>query len=222
MGSQFSVNILGGDTSASRQGLMINVALIGESDKGEVLFRSGAKPGDSIFVTGTLGDSAAGLKLLTGRLTGPESIISVLIEAHNQPLPFIEAGKMIAQSHLATSMIDLSDGLASDLGHICRESSVGARILKSDLPMSEDLEKISEINDIDPFELALSGGEDYRLLVTVPDENAEIFKEMFKKKEICNVYAVGVITKDIGIRIVGNDGNEEQLKLKGYDHFMEI
>jgi thiamine-monophosphate kinase len=216
----YGVNILGGDTSASADRLMINVAVIGAASENEVLYRGGARPGDGIYVTGTIGDSAAGLKLIKGELSAPEPLASTLKEAHSRPAPFLEAGRMIAQSRLASAMIDLSDGLVSDLWHICETSGVGARLSHSALPLSEELITLAEINKFDPYDLAMSGGEDYRLLITVPQENAELFQKMFEKTATCHIYYVGQIIEKEGIEIIRPDGIKEQLEIAGFDHFI--
>ena len=216
----YQVNILGGDTSASPDRLMINVNVLGEAPENEVLYRHGAKAGDHIYLTGTIGDSAAGLKLVRGEFSGPESVVSPLMHAHNRPLPLLEAGRMIARSGLASAMIDLSDGLLSDLRHICEASKVGARLFITDLPLSEEIKALAQINNFDPYELALSGGEDYRLLTTVPKENAGSFEKMFNEDAPCPIFLTGKITEDKGIRVVRPDGVEERPESAGYDHFM--
>jgi len=216
---RYGVNILGGDTSASPDRLMINVAVIGEAPEKEVLYRSGAGPGDGIYVTGTLGDSAAGLKLIQGEMKATEHVASVLTAAHNRPVPFLEAGRMISASGLASAMIDLSDGLASDLAHICESSAVGARISQTSLPLSEELRSLGEIK-FDPYDLAISGGEDYRLLVTVPEKNIGPFVKIFEKGKPCPIFHIGEITENEGIEIMRPDKTIECLDLKGFDHFI--
>ncbi len=216
---KYGVNILGGDTSASPDRLMINLTVVGEASEKELLYRSGARPGDEIYVTGNLGNSAAGLMLIMEKTSAPEPLASALIESHNRPIPFLEAGREIARSGLASAMIDLSDGLTSDLQHICDSSSVGARLLENNLPISDELKALSEINRFDPFDLALSGGEDYKLLITVPKENAEAFQRLFEESDICPIFHVGEITENQRVEIVMRNGKKEHLKATGYDHF---
>ena len=215
-----NVNILGGDTSASPDRLMINVTVVGESHEKEVLYRSGAQPGDSIYITGTIGDSAAGLKLIMEEASAPEPLAAALIEAHNRPSPFLKTGRTVARSRLASAMIDLSDGLASDLWHICESSHVGARLIQSALPLSDELRKMAEINTLDPYILALSGGEDYRLLITVPKENTDPFQRMIVKSDKCPISCVGEITGDNGIEIILPNGTKTLLDVTGFDHFL--
>jgi len=219
---KYGVNILGGDTAASPDRLMINVTLIGEVPEGEVLYRSGAGPGDGIYLTGTIGDSAAGLKLIKGEAVGPEPVASVLIEAHNRPVPFLEAGRLISRSKLASAMIDLSDGLVADLRHICESSRVGARLIRNALPLSDELRSLAQINHFDPYDLAISGGEDYRLLVTVPRKNTDLFLSMFEKQKPCQVFRIGEMRENSGVEIVNPDGTSEGLNIKGFDHFSRL
>ncbi|MCP4664803.1 MAG: thiamine-phosphate kinase, partial [Deltaproteobacteria bacterium] len=215
----YGVNILGGDTSAFSEGIMISVTVIGEAREEEVLYRSGAGPGDRIYVTGTLGDSAAGLKLIKEQVTAPDKTAFPLRDAHNLPVPFMEAGRMIARSGLASAMIDLSDGLLSDLRHVCEASGVGARLFRSALPLSEEVRTLARLNKLDPYELALHGGEDYRLLVTVPEAHIEPFERMFKETGPCRVYGIGETTEKKGLGVIGPDGAEQGLEAAGFDHF---
>ena len=216
---KYGVNIIGGDTCSCPEKLVINVCIIGEAHEDEVLYRKGAKPGDDIYVTGTLGDSEGGLKLLFGEAYAPERTASVLREAHSRPYPFLEAGRVTARSKLAGSMIDISDGLISDLRHICDRSGVGARLSQSALPLSDELRLLAQINDLDPYELALYGGEDYRLLITVPEKNREAFEALFRNGKPCHVYRIGEIIEKEGLKILLANGNEKILKIRGYDHF---
>ncbi|RLB33023.1 MAG: thiamine-phosphate kinase [Deltaproteobacteria bacterium] len=215
----YGVNLLGGDTSRSLGGLLINVTVIGQGLEEEILYRDGARPGDRIYVTGTLGDSAGGLRLHTGRWQAEEPEASFLKAAHHRPVPFVEAGRFIARSRAATAMIDLSDGVASDLGHVCEASGVGARILYDNLPVSDELRKIAEANGEDAKSLALRGGEDYRLLFTVPLERAQDFQVRFEREGPCEIFLIGTVTEEPGIRVVRKGGEEEPLSARGFDHF---
>ncbi|MBC8462059.1 MAG: thiamine-phosphate kinase [Deltaproteobacteria bacterium] len=219
MCERYDTNVLGGDTSASPDGLTINVTAIGEARGDEVLFRSGAKAGDKIYLTGTLGDSAAGLRLIKEEFSAPAPLAAVLKEAHNRPQPQVEAGRVIAQSGLATAMIDVSDGVLSDLGHVCGASGVGGILFESALPISNSLKALAEINNFNPYELALSGGEDYQLLFTVPREDAGQFETIFQENSSSPIYCLGEITGEEGIKIVRPGGVREEVKVEGFDHF---
>ncbi|RLB20384.1 MAG: thiamine-phosphate kinase [Deltaproteobacteria bacterium] len=217
----YGVNLLGGDTSASLAGLFINVAVIGEAMTDQVLYRKGASPGDSIYVTGPLGEAAAGLKILKGQIEAGLADWPSLIKALTRPRPQVEEGRIIAKSGLASAMIDLSDGLVADLGHICEASDSGAEILEECLPLSNTLISFAKKYNQDPIGLCLWGGEDYQLLITVPAANGPAFERMFKEKGCGPVYKIGKITEGRRIRCVRPDGTERVLHGVGFDHFKE-
>jgi thiamine-monophosphate kinase len=216
----YGFNILGGDTSASRDRLMINVALIGEVPQKEILYRNRAEKGDKIYVSGPLGDSAAGLKMLKGEMKPSGGNQGYFIKAHQLPQPEITFGRGIARSGLANAMIDISDGLVADLGHICQTSGLGARIYQESIPLSEELKKLSTEVNFDAYELALYGGEDYKLLFTVPAEKASLLEEQFKDGQNGHLYPLGEIITGNEIRMVLEEGREKVLTIKGYNHFL--
>ena len=215
----YAVSIVGGDTVASQGNLIIDVCLIGEVDEREVLYRSGARPGDRIYLTAVVGDSAAGLAILKGEIKASESLAAHFLEAHNEPDPLIETGRTIASSGLASAMIDLSDGLAADLGHITEQSGVGALLIENEIPLSRELKGLADYADRTPLDFALSGGEDYVLLVTVPAENTWEFEQAYQRESTSPLFQVGEIQKEKGIRIRHKDGSVEELVHKGFDHF---
>jgi thiamine-monophosphate kinase len=216
----YKVDIVGGDTVASPHTLTINVSLIGEVKENEVLYRSGARPGDKIYLTGTVGDSSAGLKILKNEISPPNSIGGYFIKAHNEPKPLIETGRIIATSRLASAMIDLSDGLLSDLGHICKESGVGAILFRSKIPLSSQLKSLASIANFNPLDLALSGGEDYVLLLTVPEAKIQDLDLLSKNKRPSPLYLIGEIREQGGIRMVNDDGSVEEIGPRGFNHFL--
>ena len=216
----YRVNILGGDTVASPDKLIINISLIGDAKEKEVIYRSGARPGDKIYLTGNVGDSAAGLKILKTEISPPNSIGSHFIKVHNEPKPLIETGRIIATSGLASAMIDLSDGLLSDLGHICKESGVGAMLFRSKIPLSSELKLLASLANFNPLDIALSGGEDYLLLVTVPEEKIQDLELLFKDKKPSPLYLIGEIREKEGIGMVNDDGSIEEIVLRGFNHFI--
>jgi thiamine-monophosphate kinase len=161
------VSVLGGDTTASGRDLVINVALVGEVQAGQVLYRDGARPGDRVFVSGTLGEAAAGLDALQ-RGFGDEPAARGLVTRQLLPQPHLEQAAQLAASGLVHAMIDVSDGVAADLGHICAASGVGCRLERRlvEAATSEELRAYCRRRDLDPLALALGGGEDYVLLLT--------------------------------------------------------
>jgi thiamine-monophosphate kinase len=215
----YEVTIAGGDTVASPDKLVINVSLIGDAKEKEILYRSGARPGDSIYLTGAVGDSSAGLTLLKKEISSSKPIERYFIKIHNKPTPLIEAGMAIAASRLASAMIDVSDGLLSDLGHICKESGVGAMLFRNQIPLSSKLKLLASQMKINPLNFALSGGEDYLLLLTVPQGNIKDFEMLYNSKTLSPLYRIGEIRKGKGITMVNDDGSTEEIDIKGFNHF---
>jgi thiamine-monophosphate kinase len=217
----YGLNIAGGDTVASSDKLVINASVIGEGRENEILYRSGANPGDKVYLTGHIGDSIAGLKILKNEITPPGGTGGYFINAHNEPKPLVEIGAFIATSGLATAMIDLSDGLLSDLGHICEESGVGATISAPAIPLSPELKLLAGGVGFNSLELALSGGEDYQLLFTAPEKKAQRVEKLFRGHGISPPSLIGEIVQERGIRLRKHDGSSEELRPKGFNHFSQ-
>ena len=218
------VSIIGGNVSSSKNEFSINITVLGEVEEKYMPLRKGAKAGDKIFVTGYLGDSAAGLKILKkgkgARGKGREK----LINKHLMPTPRLEEGRFLAVKKLATSMTDISDGLASDIRRICEESDVGANIFTKNIPISKELKdftssqlKTHNSKLITSLNFALYGGEDYELLFTAKPENVKKLKELWKNVNI-PITMIGEITKK-GINLVNIDGKAIPLTKEGYNHF---
>jgi len=211
--------LVGGDTCSSRYGLTVSITVLGEVEKAHVLTRAGAKPGDRVFVTGNLGDSAAGLEILKHGVMGRgasrhNTVAKKLIEAHLRPAPRMKWGRTIALSRCAHAMIDISDGLSSDLGHICEQSRVGAVIESGKIPLSLSLRKAAANLVNIPVYYALSGGEDYELLFTTPPEKVKKLRSLGVP-----LYEIGEITRNRAMMILDHDGKQASLKATGYDHF---
>jgi thiamine-monophosphate kinase len=158
LAAEFKVTLAGGDTSQSPSGILADIVAVGSVPKGKAVLRSGARPGDRIYVTGRLGESAVALtSLRLGR-----KIRAADFPRHFMPEPRLKIGQYLRKRRLASSMIDLSDGLSTDLSHLCRESGVGAEIESAAIPRPPVGKPAREV----PLELALHGGEDYELLFT--------------------------------------------------------
>ena len=169
---KFGAALLGGDTTCSPDRICINVTVLGTCPRGKARLRSAARPGDLVCVTGTLGDSAAGLRLILG---GQKGAAPRLMDRHYTPTPRVEEGLALSCLPGVHAMMDISDGVGSDLRHILDESGVGARIDTGKLPISKELQALCSEKGWDPKELALSGGEDYELLFTMdPQEIPDI------------------------------------------------
>lgn len=217
-GESYGAQVVGGDTVGSDK-FVVNVALVGEVEKGKALRRSRAKAGDALFVTGTLGDSGAGLHALQNPSTKGKEAESLLVKRHLCPVPRFNTGRALAVEGIASSAIDISDGLSSEVHHLCEESGVGAEIHEEAIPLSPALEHFCSERGLDPLSFALSGGEDYELLFTVPVPKIP--------KALQLPGSTGVAVKSIGrmvpaaqgITLITRDGKRVPLKKQGYDHF---
>lgn len=229
----YRTTLIGGDTCSSRKGLFISVTALGEVEPKRIITRAGARPGDKIYVTGTLGDSAAGLELLRNApdrdirgqalcgmrnkksdIRNPKSEIQKLIARHLRPVPRVEWGRKLALSGCASAMIDLSDGLSSDLFHICEQSGVGAEISADRIPLSDALHKLTGKLAKPAVHYALSGGEDYELLFTAPPGKVKKLRSL--KLPLTEI---GLITPGKTLLLVDNRGRKKPLLPTGYDHF---
>jgi thiamine-monophosphate kinase len=218
---RFQVALLGGDTFLSPGGISIGITVIGRAAD-DIPYRSRAKVGDRIFVSGFLGDSAAGLTLLRqenkDQFGLPERVLRFLIRAHQNPEPKLRLGQFLVRRRYVRAMIDLSDGLGSDLRHICQASGVGAQLDKDSLPLSGALLTAAPYLKRTPLSLALQGGEDYQLLFTVP-------KTVASRMEKAALVSLNQKLFDIGEIIPGEKiflrtaEKIKEVKVYGYDHF---
>ena len=216
--SQFHVDLIGGDTSLSRR-IVINICLLGEGTKKKLLYRNGARVGDLIFVSGTLGDAALGLKFLQrgGGKAGPKRLMS----KHLLPVPRIELGHALAEKGWATSMIDVSDGLLIDASHLLEESHVGGLIREDQVPLSRLYRKWIGSFARDPYQFAMSGGEDYELLFTAPARHREKILQLGSSLKV-PVSCVGEIRpRREGFHILGKKGRISSPRRLGFEHFMK-
>ncbi len=220
--------LIGGDTCASRTDLFISVTVIGEVKRGRAVLRSGARPGDLIFVTGTLGDAAAGLELLSrgvrqtskGRQIPqrkPSRHEAYLLKRHLRPEPRVSEGMALSRSGCASSMIDISDGLSSDLLHICKQSGVGAEVREGAIPLSPALIRMQEHLTRPGLTHALSGGEDYELLFTVPPSRLVKLRSL-----ALPVTQIGMVRKGRSLVLIGQDEKKRTCGPCGFDHFSRV
>jgi len=204
------VALVGGDISRARQ-IVISVTVTGEAKT--FVGRGGARPGDRIFVSGTLGDAAQGLQLLEkGFRPGKDRAAGRLLKAFLDPEPRLELGAFLARRKLASALIDVSDGLSVDLAHICEESGVGASVELGRIPVSKELRRSSKR----PLDLALNGGEDFELLFMVRPRNVPRLRRVAKRFKIT---AIGRITAGRKILAVDSAGKKKPLQVRGYEHF---
>ena len=187
LAGHYDVQLVGGDTSRTPEQIVVDSIVVGECSTDLVVKRCGAAPGDQVFVTGTLGGSAAGLRLiergahLADQNFGANEMqaLDQLLLRHLKPEARVGWGIVLGQERLTTAMIDISDGLSSDLNHLCNEGKVGALIQSSLLPMDPQVADLCGRRALDPLQLALHGGEDFELLFTVrPDAVAKLPKRV--------------------------------------------
>lgn len=220
-------SIVGGDTSLSLSGLLLAITVLGETDAHRVLRRSGARPGDHLYVTGTLGDAKAGCELLQRRSRSAGPSLSArdrdyLTHRHMAPAARLAEGHVLATRSLARAAIDLSDGLAGDLRHICEESAVGALIDVRRLPLSTSLIAYARARRRDPADYALAGGEDYELLFTVPPTCVPRVVALIRRRRL-QATAIGIMTPSRErIHIVGRDGSIRLMMAKSYEHPLRL
>lgn len=212
--AQYALNIVGGDTVSSPVGIVINVTVLGEAEQDRVIYRSGAREGDWLVVSGTLGDSAGGLHILREQLdfAGGEP----LVQAHLLPEPQVELGRLCAR-YQVHALNDISDGLASELHEICAASGCGAVIYQDRLPLSRELGTLAAFTGQAAADYALYGGEDYQLLFTARPETVQ---RMLQDNPKIKLTVVGeTAAKETGVVLVDERGSSMPLLPGGYNHF---
>ena len=216
--NRYGARLAGGDTNAASNGLVINVTLLGTVPRGQALTRSGAKTGDILLVTGTLGDSAAGLSLLSQfGAAKAEKAAPELVQAHRRPQPRIVAARALRETGLVHAAMDISDGLAGDAQKLCAASGIGARIDAATLPLSQALKVSAGELGQTPWETALRGGEDFELLLTTAPVNVAALQVAVAATGT-TLTPIGEIIRT-GFHVVGPDGKELPTVPSGWDHF---
>ena len=233
--AEHHVDIVGGDTTSSLTGLAISITCIGDVEKGKAVYRNGAKETDLICVSGNLGAAYMGLQLLEREKQVFESQLKenkqkgitsleeaqpdfsgkeYLLERQLKPEARGDIIRMLADANiLPTSMMDISDGLSSEIMHICKQSNVGARIYEERIPLDYQTACMAEELNMNVTTCALNGGEDYELLFTVPIADNE------KVQNMEGIKVIGYITKpELGCALITRDGNEFELKAQGWNH----
>lgn len=224
LANRYGVQLIGGDTSRTPENIVIDSIVAGECAAGMSVMRSGASPGDQIFVTGSIGAAAAGLRLIErGAHLAEQNLgdddsqkLDYILLRQLRPEPRVGWGIVLGEEHLATSMIDLSDGLSSDINHLCAASGVGALIDSSLLPIDDRVIELCGRRALDPLQLALHGGEDFELLFTVKPGDA---KRLPRRVDGIEIKRIGEVTNaSDGIRI--SEGPRIwELKPGGWKHF---
>lgn len=208
LAKKYGVTLAGGDTAESPNGILADIVVVGTAPAGKAVLRSGARPGDRIYVTGQLGGSAAamaGIRKKSRRKPNP-----IDYPRHFFPDPRITVGRMLREKGLASAMIDTSDGLSTDLAHICEESGVGAELFAQAIPRATVGKPQREVD----LHLALHGGEDYELLFTSPSD-----KRMLSRIAGVPLTAIGRIARGKRIVLMNPGEVEHELKPLGWEHF---
>lgn len=212
---EFGVELIGGNLSTSDE-LFLDITALGEVEPAYMVKRTGARAGDLIYVSGSLGDSALGLMLL--QKGAPREDSKYLIDRHLSPLPRLALGRELALSGEVTSMIDVSDGLLLDLERITVKYGLGARIYAERIPVSGEYKSCVKDFSDDYYGLALSGGEDYELLFTSPEGNRESVSETASVTG-ADITEIGIVNSGTAIEVVGSKGSEIKLNRRGFVHF---
>lgn len=224
LANRYDVQLIGGDTSRTDEKIVIDSIVLGECAANQAVKRSGANPGDQIFVTGSLGGAAAGLRLVErGAHLAAQNLddeetqkLDHLLLRQLRPEPRVGWGIVLGEERLATSMIDISDGLSSDLNHVCEASGVGALIDSSLLPIDHQVTELCGRRALDPLQLALHGGEDFELLFTVSPNNLNRLPRRVDGTQITRIGEIKM--QDEGIRI--SEGTRIwELNPGGWKHF---
>lgn len=206
LAGEFKVPLAGGDTASSPAGILADIIVIGSVPKGKAILRSGAKAGNRIYVTGELGGASAALKeLFAGHKVRPRDF-----PRHFHPVPRVAVGRFLQAKRLATAMIDLSDGLSTDLGHVCDESGVGAEIFAPALPRATVGKRRNDVE----LRHALHGGDDYELLFTSPQN-----KVVPSRIAGVPVTLIGHVTRKKSVFLMKENGVGVELKPQGWEHF---
>ncbi|MFI5303953.1 MAG: thiamine-phosphate kinase [Nitrospiria bacterium] len=215
---RYSAGLIGGDLSESPV-LIVSITLIGEIKPALPILRRSAVPDDILYVTGTLGDSKAGLEILKrSGMNKTDLGDKYLIRRHLAPDAKMKEGQLLSKNRLAHSMMDISDGFYTDILNLTEASGVGADIHLNELPLSSPLLKYGKSRNVNPVLIALSGGEDFELLFSVSPRNLKKLNQFILSKKI-NAKAVGKVTQKKGIRYLDKNGKVLKVKKSGFEHF---
>lgn len=223
LADRYDVRLIGGDVSRTPDKIVIDSIVMGECDRDGSISRSGAKPGDLLFVTGTLGAAASGLRLLergarVDKVTKDDEwhLVHELLLRQLSPQPRVGWGLVLGQERLATAMIDISDGLSSDLHHVCQESNVGALVQAVSVPVDPLVSELCGRRALDPLMLALHGGEDFELLFAVSPQDVS---RLPRKVDGVPVTEIGEVRPSSdGVRL-SEGAHVWELKPQGWKHF---
>jgi thiamine-monophosphate kinase len=215
---RYGAEVVGGDTVGSPSGLVVSIALTGAVNRDHVVTRSGAVIGDAVVVTGALGGSEAGLRAMVRGLED-EGRVPEARRRHNAPVPRVAEAQALIEVATPHAMIDISDGLSSDVWHIAEESGVGIRLEADSIPLAPCAVDVSERFGVDPLDLALASGEEFELVVTMPRSEVDLAVEHVAAVTGTSVTCIGEIAEPSrGCVIARRDGSEQPLERAGFEH----
>ena len=215
---RFSFDIVGGDIVSSPRDLVISITLMGAARRDRVVTRSGAVVGDAIMITGRIGGAEAGLRALTEGLPQEDAVLKT-VRRHLRPIPRVAEAQAFLDVATPHAMIDISDGLGSELWHLADESGVGVRIEASRIPIDKSAITVAEKIGCSALDLAMGSGEEFELVVTIPrSEMSRTVEHMAAVTGTTATYIGDVVDAKEGCSIVGSDGSREPLERSGYEH----
>ena len=217
--ARYGVAIVGGNMTSVAKDALVDITLLGEVAEGEMVLRSGAHAGEAILAAGDFGASLLGRLALEAGKSGHVALYRRAIAAHLTPQPRVEEGRTIAATRMATAMIDVSDGLAADLAHICERSGVGARLYAERIPIAPETRRVAAALGMEALQAALHGGEDFALVATCPKRDAAALAERVRRETGTEMAVIGETTFSTGMTLVAEDGTEQELAPRGWDHF---
>lgn len=211
--------VLGGNISRTTGHLAVTITVLGEVPQGRSFCRSGAQPGDDIWVTGDLGAAKAGLQVLLHPEAVTHLATTLPVERYLRPRPRLREAQFFQHYSTIHSMLDLSDGLSGDLTHICQASGVGATLEAARIPVAQAVQQIAMALQADALDFALNGGEDFELCFTAPPGVLTPLLEPFAEQLRCPLTRIGTIHTGNGLTLLLPDGRQQPLHARGYDHF---
>jgi thiamine-monophosphate kinase len=219
LGLRFGCPLIGGNLARDPAHLSLSLTVLGRVPRGTSVLRAGARPGDEIWVSGRLGGSAAGLQTFLQTIPLSDATGTALRQRYAQPWPRVREASFLRASGQLTGMIDLSDGLAGDLGHVCEESGIGAQIVAEALPLESGVREVAAALGEDPLEFALRGGEDFELCCTAAPGTLTPLLDEFHRRFGIDLTRVGLMTSERSLRLGHADGSQTPLSPQAFDHF---
>jgi thiamine-monophosphate kinase len=216
---RYDCPVIGGNISQRADTLSVTITVAGQVPRGQSALRSGARVADEIWVTGDLGGAKAGLEVLSH----PEAVVGLptadVLRRYRRPQPRLAEAQFLRQQVSLHSLLDLSDGLSSDLRHVCEASGVGAELQAAAIPITEEVAQIARALQVEPLQFALHGGEDFELCLTAPAGSITPIREGFTQQFHCRLTRVGTIQPGQAVQLRFPQGELKPLPARGYDHF---